>query len=175
MILKPPPKMGIINRHGMYISIAQAHNHPIMSIDLDMSIDSRTSLLGSHSTPTSVMVNGFPMTPSSSVTWILANLSGSATMSVSSTQSMGMSPYIFLSSMTSPPSILISHGIFSMGMHGYSAHSMPLVSNHFSFGMSNMTLHMSSSILTSNINTSFRSVGMPPPYNNSPFGGGNIP
>jgi hypothetical protein len=60
-------------------------------------------------------------------------------------------------------------------MPGYNSQSMPLVSNPFSFGMPNMTLHMSSSILTSNVNTSFGSGGMSPPYNPFPFGGGHIP
>jgi hypothetical protein len=52
---------------------------------------------------------------------------------------------------------------------------MPLASNPFSFGMSNMTLQMSSYILTSNVNTSFRSRGMSPSYNPFMFGGGHIP
>jgi hypothetical protein len=51
---------------------------------------------------------------------------------------------------------------------------MPLVSNPFSFGRPNMTLHKPSSIPTSNFNASFGSGGTSPPYNPFPFGGGHI-
>jgi hypothetical protein len=60
-------------------------------------------------------------------------------------------------------------------MHSYGAQLMPLASSPFSFGMSNMTLHMPSSILTSNVNASFGSRGTSPPYNDFLFGGGHIP
>jgi hypothetical protein len=52
---------------------------------------------------------------------------------------------------------------------------MPLVSNSFSFGMLNMTLQMSSSILTYNVNTIFGLGGRSPPYNPFQFSGGHIP
>jgi hypothetical protein len=175
LVLKLPPKMCRVNRRGTYISATQAHSHPIMSIDSNMSMDLGMSVLRSHSTPTSTMVSGVPKTPSPSITWISTTLLGSTTMSMSLAQSMGMIPYVFSSSMTLPSSISTPPSMFSMGMLGYNAQSMPLVSNHFYFGMSNMTQHMSSFISTSNVNTSFGSGGISPPYNPFPFGRVHIP
>jgi hypothetical protein len=121
------------------------------------------------------MVSGVPTTSSPSVTWIPTTLSCSTTMSMSPAQPMGMSPYVFSSSMTFPSSISTPPDTFSTRMPGYNAQSIPLGSNPFPFGMSNMTLHISSSMSTSNVNTSFGLGGTFPPYSPFPFGGGHIP
>jgi hypothetical protein len=99
----------------------------------------------------------------------------SATQFMSSAQSMGTYPFIFSNGMTSSSSISIPPGTFLMGMPCYSTQSMPLASNPFSFGMSNMTSYMSSSFPTPNVDASFGSGGTSPPCNPFPFGGGHIP
>jgi hypothetical protein len=52
---------------------------------------------------------------------------------------------------------------------------MPWASNPFSFGMPDMTSHLSSSVSSSYVNPSFGSGGMMPPYTPFSFGGGHIP
>jgi hypothetical protein len=152
LIPKPPPKRRRVNKCGTYISTTQAHDHPTMSIDSDMNVS------GIPSTPASTMVSGVPSTPSSSVVWIPETPSLNATQPMVSAQSMGMNPFVFLS-----------------GTPNHSTQSMPWASNPFSFGMPDMTSHLSSSILTSNVNPSFGSGGTTPPYTPFSFGGGHIP
>jgi hypothetical protein len=70
--------------------------------------------------------------------------------------------------------------MFINGMHNYGTQSMPWVSNHFSHGMSNMSLHFPSFVSPLYANTSFGSGGMMPPYSHilqTPImiGGWNLP
>jgi hypothetical protein len=51
---------------------------------------------------------------------------------------------------------------------------MPWVSNNFSHGMSDMSLHFPSSVSPLYANTSFGSGGIMPPFYPSPFGGSHI-
>jgi hypothetical protein len=64
---------------------------------------------------------------------------------------------------------------FHNGVQNYHTQSMPWVSNHFSHGMSDMSLHFPSSVLPPYANPVFGSGGMIPPYYPSPFGGSHIP
>jgi hypothetical protein len=61
------------------------------------------------------------------------------------------------------------------GTLGYNSHPIPSVSNHFYFGIPNVTLQISSYIPTTNGNPSFRPRGMDPPHTTLSFGGGHIP
>jgi hypothetical protein len=63
---------------------------------------------------------------------------------------------------------------FYNGMMNYGTQSMPWVSDHFSHGMSDMSSHFPSSVLTSYANKSFGSRGMMPPSYLSSFGGSHI-
>jgi hypothetical protein len=60
-------------------------------------------------------------------------------------------------------------------MLNHSTQSMPWASNPFSFGMPDMTSHLSSSVSMSHVNPSFGSGGTTPPYTPFLFGGGHIP
>jgi hypothetical protein len=75
-----------------------------------------------------------------------------------SDQAKGMNPFVLPSSMMNN-----------------STHSRPWASNPFSFGIPNMTSHLSSSISTAHVNPSFRYGCMTPPYTPCLFGGGHIP
>jgi hypothetical protein len=75
-----------------------------------------------------------------------------------SAQSMGMNSFVFLS-----------------GTLNHSPQSMPRASNPFSFGMPDMTSHLSSSVSSSYVNPSFMFGGTMPPYSPFLFGGGHIP
>jgi hypothetical protein len=61
------------------------------------------------------------------------------------------------------------------GMPGYNSQYIPFVSNPFSFGMSNMTLQLASSIPMNNTNPSIGLRGMAPPHILLSFGGAHIP
>jgi hypothetical protein len=58
---------------------------------------------------------------------------------------------------------------------GYNIQSIPTTSSPFSYGMSNFTSQFSSSIPTSNLNTSIGHGGMAPPHTPFSFGGAHIP
>jgi hypothetical protein len=61
------------------------------------------------------------------------------------------------------------------GTPEYDSHSIPLVSNPFSFGMPNMESQLSSSIPVTNENPSFEFGGMAPPHAPLSFARGHIP
>jgi hypothetical protein len=65
--------------------------------------------------------------------------------------------------------------VFPGGSPDHSTQSMPWASNPFSFGMPDMTSHLSSSVSMANVNPSFGSGGTTPPYVPFSFGGGHIP
>jgi hypothetical protein len=113
---------------------------------------------GIPSTPTYAMASGITSTASSFFVCILETLSLNATQPMVSTQSMGINPFVF-----------------PRDMPNDSIHSMPWASNTFSFHMPNMTSHISSFVLTSNVNPSFGSGGTTPPYTPFLFGWGHIP
>jgi len=123
-----------------------------MCNELDMNV-SRTP-----STPAFAIVSGVPSTPTSSMVWILENISLNISTLVVSSQPMRMNPFVFPGG--SP-------------IHG--THSMHWASNPFSFGMPNMTLHLSSYVLTSDMNPSFGFGGKMSPYVPFSFGGVHIP
>jgi len=76
--------------------------------------------------------------------------------------------------MVSTQPILTNHFGSLFAMPRYNAHSIPSVSIHFSFGMSNMTLQISSSIPTNNINPSIGPGSMDPQHIPLSFGGAHI-
>jgi hypothetical protein len=95
---------------------------------------------------------------SSSIVWIPENPSLNTTQPMISAQSMGT-----------------NHFVFSGSTHNNSTHSMSWASNPFSFGLTDMTLHLSSSVLMSNVNPSFGFGAKTPPYIPFTFVGGHIP
>jgi hypothetical protein len=151
-LLKFPSKRCRVNKHGTYISTSQTRDHPVMSTESDMNV------LGSPSTPFSYVISGIPLTPSSSMVWVPEVPSSSATQPVSSTRPTGMNPFRSL-----------------FGMSSHDSQSIPLASNPFYFGIPNMMLQLSSFVSMANVNPSFGSGGMTPPYVPFLFGGGHIP
>jgi hypothetical protein len=93
------------------------------------------------------MVGGSPVTPSVS-----------ATQPMVFAQSMGTNPFVF-----------------PIGTSNHDTQTMPWASNNFSFGMPDMSSHLSSSVLLSSMNPSFGFGGMMPPYSSFSFDGGHIP
>jgi hypothetical protein len=148
---KPPPKMCRFNKRDTYISTSQAHDCPTMSIESDMNVS------GSSLTPISFVISGVPLNTLSSMVWMLEATSSNVTQPMVSAQPVGINPFLFPS-----------------GISNHSTQSIPLATNPFSFGISDMTAHLSSSISSSYVNPSFGSKGMMP-HSPFSFGGGHIP
>jgi len=151
-LLKFPSKRHRFNIYSTYISTSQTRDHPVMSTKLDLNVS------GSSSTPTSFVISGIPSTPSSLMVRVLEAPTSSATQPMSSTGPIGMNPFRSL-----------------FGTPSHNSQSIPSAYNPFTFGMPKMTSQLSSSVPTSNVNTSFGSRGMDPPYSPFSFGGGHIP
>jgi hypothetical protein len=94
-----------------------------------------------------MMNSGVPLAPSFS-----------ATSPMTFTHFMGMNP-----------------SIFHNGMKHFDTQQMHWVSNHFSHGMPDMSLHFLSSTSSPYVNASFGYGGMLPPYSPFSFGGSHIP
>jgi hypothetical protein len=78
-------------------------------------------------------------------------------------------PMVFSHSMGTNPFV------FSSGTLNHDTQPIPWVSNHFSIGMLDMSLHFSSFVSSPYVNPSFGSGGMMPPYSPFSFGGSHIP
>jgi hypothetical protein len=123
-----------------------------------MSTKSSLKDIGSPSTHIPYGVNGTPSTPSTAIVVVMEVLFLTPIRHVVATQPIVTNPFGSL-----------------FGMPGYNAQSIPSVSNPFSFGMTNVTLQLSSSIPTNNENTSLGPGGMAPPHIPLSFGGAHIP
>jgi hypothetical protein len=88
-----------------------------------MSTESNINDTGSPSTPILYVISGIPSTPSTTMVGVLEILGPTATQTVVSTRPIEMNPFGSL-----------------FGTPGYNSQSIPSVSNHFSFGMTNMAL-----------------------------------
>jgi hypothetical protein len=109
-------------------------------------------------TPTSAIVSGVPLNLASSMVCIPKNPLLNTFQSMVSSQPMRMIPFVLPGSSSD-----------------HNTQSMPWASYPFSFGMPYMTSRMSSSVSTTNVNSSFDSRGMMPPYVPFSFCGGHIP
>ena len=144
---KFPSKRCKFNKHGTYISTSQTRDHPVMSTE------SNPNVTGSPSTPISSVISGIPSIPSSSTMGVSEISTFSATQPVSSNQTKRTNPLRSL-----------------FGMPREYSQSIPSASNPFSFGMPDMMLQISSFASTTNVNPSFGSGGMTPPYGTFSFG-----
>jgi hypothetical protein len=108
-------------------------------------------------TPTPTIVNGTPLTPST--TMVVASGAPIITAShpIVNTQPISTNPFGFL-----------GHS------HGYNVQSIPMDSGPFSYGMSNFTSQFSNSIPTAGPNASIGLGGTIPPYTPFSFGGSQI-
>jgi hypothetical protein len=149
---KFPSKRRKVNKHGTYISTSQTCDNLVMSIE------SNPNVTGSPSTPIYFLISGILSTPSTSTIGMPEIPASITTQPVGYTQPIGMNPFRSL-----------------FGIPSYNSHSIPSVSNPFSFGIPNMTSQLSSYIPVANVNPSFGPGGMAPPYAPLSFGGGHIP
>jgi hypothetical protein len=123
-----------------------------------MSNDSYMNVSSTPSTPSYIIFSGFPLTPASSMVWIPENHLLNTSQPMVSSQHMRTNPFVF-------PGGSLDHRTWSI----------PWASNPIFFGMLDMISHVSSSVLTSNVNPSSHFGGMTPPYVSFSFGWGNIP
>jgi hypothetical protein len=123
-----------------------------------MSTESSQKDIGSPLTPIPILVNGTPLTPSTTM--------------VSTSKVPVITP--IQPRVATQPLVMNPFGSI-FGTPRYNTQSTLLVSNPFSFGMPNMTSQLSSSILENNTNPSIGLGGMTPPHIPLLFGGAHIP
>jgi hypothetical protein len=104
------------------------------------------------------VISGVPSNTLSSAVWMLKASSSNATQPMVSAHPVGTNPFLFRS-----------------GMSNHSTHSIPSDINPFSYGIPDLTSHLSSSVLSSHVNPSFGFRDMMPPYSPFSFGRGHIP
>jgi hypothetical protein len=114
--------------------------------------------IGSPLTPIPFVINLIPSTPLDKMIGVTKIHVPTVTQHVVSTQPIETNPFKSL-----------------FGTPRYNSQSIPSVSSSFSFGMPNMISQLSSSIETTNANSSFGPGGMTPLHAPLSFGGGHIP
>jgi hypothetical protein len=147
-----PSKRCKVIKHGTHTSTYQTCDHTRMSTE------SSQKDIESPSTPIPTIVNSVPSTPSTTTVVVPTVPIITPIQPMVATQPIVMNPF---------------GSIFCTP--GYNTQSIPMTSSPFSYGMSNFTLQFSSSIPTSNPNTSIGLGGMAPPHIPVSFGGAHIP
>jgi hypothetical protein len=147
-----PSKRRKVIKRGTHTSTYQTCDHTRMSTE------SSQKDIGSPSTPIPTIVNGTPSTPSTTMVVVSEVPIITHVRPIVNTQPIAMNPFGSLCHSS-----------------GYNIQSIPMTSSPFSYGMLNFTSQFSSSIPTSNLNTSIGLGGMAPPHTPFSFGGAHIP
>jgi hypothetical protein len=123
-----------------------------------MSIEFSLQNTGSYSTPIPTIVNGTPLTPTTTTVAVLEAYNSTMARSVVNASCLASNPF---GGFVHSPS--------------YNVQSIPMDSSPFSYGMPNFTSQFSTTILAVGPNTSLGLGGTTSPYTPFPFGGSHIP
>jgi hypothetical protein len=123
-----------------------------------MSTESSLQNTGSCSTPNPTIVNDTPLTPVTATFVVPEAYTGTMARLVVNASSLASNPF----------------GGFGHSS-SYNAHTIPMDSIPFSYGMTIFPSHFSTAIPTAGHNTNFGLGGTTPPYTPFPFGSSHIP